>query len=139
MIEAPGIRIRQTIPRRALPASGPATLHVRIAAPLLPTSTGLTLFGNAGEILLAGDAPWDRRRLYLTVDLPPAFLELNRAGPVTFEIASGGTYGPTHYLLFPVIPPPWSAAATRVGGEDLSPATGVARGALDWWAHPGAD
>ncbi len=139
MIEAPGIRIQQTIPRGALPGSGPATLHVRIAAPLLPTSTGLTLFGTAGEILLAGGAPWDRRRSYLTVDLPPVFLELNRAGPVTFEIASGGTYAPTQYLLFPVIPPPWSAAARRLGGEELSPATGIATGALDWWAHRGAD
>jgi hypothetical protein len=139
MIEAPGVRILQTIPRGALPGSGPATLHVRIAAPLLPSSAGLTLFGTAGEILLAGDASWDRRRSYLSVTLPPAFLELNRARPVTFEIASRGIYAPTHYFLFPVIPPPWSAAARRVGGEELSPATGVARGALDWWAHPGAD
>ena len=71
--------------------------------------------------------------------LPQALLDANRAGPVSLELHSTGSYDPTHYLLFPVIPPPWGRTARREGSPELSPASGVARGALDWWAHAGGD
>jgi hypothetical protein len=139
IIEAPGVRITQTIPARALPDRAPATLHVRIAAPLLPTAAGLQLRGPSGETLYdSGEDPL-RQRPFVTVSLPDALLAANQRGPVKLDLVSRGTYDATHYLLFPVIPPPWGPAARREGSRELSPSSGVESGSLDWWAHPGAE
>lgn len=137
MIEASGIRLRQTIPRGALPEAAPATLHVRIAPALLPSDAELEVLGPSGETLYDSRSDGERRRPYVTAPLSAALLEANRRGPVVLELVSGGSYGPHQYLLFPIILRPWSAAARRDGGSALSPSTGIASGALDWWAHPG--
>jgi hypothetical protein len=63
---------------------------------------------------------------------------MNSREPIELELTSFGSYGETQYLLFPVIPPPWRRIAVREGSPDLSPSTGIRRGSLDWWAHPGA-
>ncbi len=62
-----------------------------------------------------------------------------RGRPVEIEVVTLGSFGEFDYLLFPVIPPPWRARAVREGSDDLSPTTGIGSGALDWWAHAGAD
>lgn len=138
LVEASGVRIEQTIPAGAFPAAGPATIHIRIAPLLLPTGAGLRLLGPDGDVLYAVGANAGREP-YLTAALPPSLLEANRRGPVTLTLVATGTYDDTHYLLFPVIPRPWGAAARRVASAELSPGTGVVSGSLDWWAHPGTD
>jgi len=65
--------------------------------------------------------------------LPDWLLEANRAGPADLTFVSLVGYGPHSYLLFPVIPPPWSTPARRDGSPALSPATGISAGSLDWW------
>lgn len=137
-IESAGVRIVQTIPRGALPATVPATLHVRIAPLVVPTTAGLEILGPEGARLLDarvdqwGDSP------LLTVPLPEALLAANRRGPIEIALVSSGNYDPVHFLVFPVIPPPWGPAARRDPGSELSPASGISSGSLDWWAHPGA-
>lgn len=138
LVENDRVRIEQTIPARALPAVGPATIHIRIAAPLLPTHAGLRLLGPGGEILYASGPNPENRSPFLTAVLPDSLLEANRRGPVTLTVAATGSYDDTHYLLFPVIPRPWGPPARREGSAELSPASGVASGSLDWWAHAGA-
>jgi hypothetical protein len=136
LIERPGVRIRQTIPRRALPASTPVTLHVRVAPLVLPTAAYLEIRGESDELLFTSrDAPPENP--FVSVALPESILRANRTREVTLTFVSAGDYDSAHFLLFPVIPPPWSARATRAGSPELSPATGIARGALDWWAHVG--
>ena len=78
----------------------------------------------------------DRPEISLT--LPQELLDANQHGPVTLTFLSTGAYGANDYLLFPVIPSTWRTPATREEGGDLSPSTGIASGALDWWAHEGA-
>ena len=73
------------------------------------------------------------------VSLPESILAANRSGPVVLTLESRGSYDPTHFLLFPVVPPPWETSARREGSEELSPDSGVSRGGLDWWAHAGTD
>jgi len=139
VIESSGIRITQSVPAHAFPDQVPATLHVRIAAPLLPTDAGLQLLGPSGETLYDSREDPMRDRPFITVALPDALLAANRRGPVNLTLVSRGTYDPTHYLLFPVIPPPWGTAAVRRGSREISPASGVGSGSLDWWAHPGVE
>lgn len=137
-VETSGVTLTQRIPRGALPLRDPATLHVRIAPPLLPTNANLEVFGPGSRLLFSSlDA--SRQRPTLTIALPGWLLEANRIGPVDLELVSRGEHGPVHYLLFPVVPPPWGAPAHRKGSVDLSPATGITAGSLDWWAHPGAE
>jgi len=69
--------------------------------------------------------------------MPESLLEKNRHGPVELTLVSRGTYDAAHFLVFPVIPPPWGPQAGREGTDDLSPASGISSGSLDWWAHPG--
>ncbi len=136
-IEAAGVSIAQPIPRDSLPRRSPATLHVRIAAPRLPSGAGIEVRGD-GALLPASTDAGTRERPEISVPLPQDLLDANRNGPVTLTFLSTGAYGPNDYLLFPVIPPPWRTRATREPGGDLSPSTGLASGALDWWAHEGA-
>jgi hypothetical protein len=139
-VETAGIRIVERVPRGALPAHGPATLHVRIASPVLPTAAGLAIWDAEGHALFeTGHAPADPARPDITVSLPDSILAANRRGPVVLTLESRGAYDPTHFLLFPVVPPPWEAPARREGSAELSPDSGVSRGGLDWWAHEGAD
>lgn len=137
LVENDRVRIEQTIPARALPAVGPATIHIRIAPPLLPTHAGLQLLGPGGEILYASGPNAENRAPFLTAVLPDSLLEANRRRPVTLTLAATGSYDDTHYLLFPVIPRPWGPAARREGSAELSPASGVASGSIDWWVHAG--
>lgn len=137
-IESRGLKIVQTIPRGALPAAAPATLHVRVAPLLVPTTAGLEVLGPRGESLLVrtpgqwGDSP------FLTIPLPEALLAASRRGPLEITLVSRGDYDAARFLIFPVIPPPWGAPTRREPGADLSPASGIPLGSLDWWAHSGA-
>ncbi len=137
MIESPGVTIRQPIPTARLPEREPATLHIRIATPVLPSATQLDVLGPGGRLLYSSAGDSNRERPFLTIPLPAWLLEANRKGPVELSLRSQGGFGPTSYLLFPVIPPPWGAPARREGSEALSPETGVLAGSLDWWAHAG--
>lgn len=138
LIERPGVRIRQTIPRRALPASAPVTLHVRVAPLVLPTAAYLEIRGESDELLFtSGDARPENP--FVSVVLPESILRSNRTREVTLTLVSAGAYDSAHFLLFPVVPPPWTPEASREASPELSPASGIARGALDWWAHSGAE
>ncbi len=139
MIESPGVTIRQPIPAARLPEREPATLHIRIATPLVPSAAHLDVLGPAGRLLYSSAGDANRERPFLTIPLPPWLLEANRKDSVELSLRSRGGYGPTSYLLFPVIPPPWGSSAQREGSDALSPRTGVLAGSLDWWAHPGTD
>jgi hypothetical protein len=111
---------------------------VRIAPLVLPTGAGLEIRSESGERLFASsESDDDSADPFLSVLLPEAILGANRQRDVTLTLVSVGAYDAAHFLLFPVIPPPWSAQSTRVGSASLSPETGIDRGALDWWAHPG--
>jgi hypothetical protein len=136
-IEAAGVRLEQRIPRGSFPRQRPATLHVRIAPPLLASSAGFEILGPRGRRLYDSHSEPASNRPEVAVALPDWLLAENREAPIDLSFVSNGTFGPNDYLLFPVIPPPWSAAATRRGSSALSPATGIAAGALDWWAHSG--
>ena len=139
-VETAGIRIVERVPRGSLPSHGPATLHVRIAAPVLPSAAGFAIRDSDGHALFETDrSSSDPARPDITVSLPEAILEANRRGPVILTLESRGSYDPTHFLLFPVVPPPWEPSARREGSAELSPDSGVSRGGLDWWAHEGAD
>jgi hypothetical protein len=137
IIESPGVTIRQPIPAACLPGRAPATLHIRIAAPLVPSAAHLDVLGPGQRLLYSSAGDTNRERPFLTISLPGWLLEANRNGPVELLLRSQGGYGPTSYLLFPVIPPPWGASARREGSDALSPKTGVLAGSLDWWAHRG--
>ena len=137
MVESSGVRISQKIPRGALPEKAPATLHIRIAPLVVPTSAALEVLGSGGEKLLGGPGDVSGDRAFLTMPLPDSLLAANRRGPVSIQLVSHGHYDPAHFLVFPVIPPPWGPAARREESDELSPASGVPSGSLDWWAHPG--
>jgi hypothetical protein len=141
-IEAAGVRLRLVIPRGRLPVPlperGPATLHVRIAPLVLPTETGLEVRSETDELLFStSQSDYDPEDAFLSVLLPESILGANRQRDVTLTLVSVGAYDGAHFLLFPVIPPPWSTQSARIGSPSLSPETGIDRGALDWWAHPG--
>jgi hypothetical protein len=141
-IEAAGVRLRLVIPRGKLPVPlperGPATLHVRIAPLVLPTGAGLEVRSETDELLFSSSqSDYDPADAFLSIAIPESILGANRQRDVTLTLVSTGAYDGAHFLLFPVIPPPWSAESARVGSPSLSPETGIDRGALDWWAHPG--
>ncbi len=136
-IESPGVTIRQPIPAAHLPKREPATLHIRIATPVLPSAAHLDVFGPGGRLLYSSAGDANRARPFLTIPLPGWLLEADRKGPVELSLRSRGGYGATSYLLFPVIPPPFGSMARREGSRSLSPSTGIAIGSLDWWAHAG--
>ncbi len=136
-VEAAGIRIVQTIPRGALPEREPAVLHVRIAPLVIPTDAGVDV-SYAGATL-APAMRTDFERPYLTVPLPQAVLSANRSGPIEIGVKSRGGFDEEHFLLFPIVPRPWGAAARRDDSAEISPATGVRTGSLDWWSHPGTE
>jgi hypothetical protein len=136
VLEAAGTRLKQRIARGALPRSAPATLHLRIGRPVQPSAAGLEIYGPGGRMLYtsladSGDGP------YITIDLPQWFLDENHARAVDLELATSGFYGPNHFWLYPVIPPLWAPSACRDDSAVLSPASGIDRGSLDWWAHAG--
>ncbi len=135
-MEAEGITLEQRIPRHALPLSTPATLHVRIAP---PGSAAAQLIASVdGRILYRSTDDHDRLRPLITVPVPQEILDKNAAAPVVLRLTSTGDYDTTSYLLFPVIPAPWRAGASRRNDPSLSPATDISRGGLDWWAHSGS-
>jgi hypothetical protein len=138
-IEKVGVTIRQRIPIRSLPRKEPATLHVRIAAPSVPSGAHLEIRGPAGAILYSSVRDGARQKPTITIPLPAAVLEANARSDIALELSSFGSYGEFQYLLFPVIPPPWGARATRDGSREISPTTGIRSGSLDWWAHAGRD
>src|SRR5262249_21775927 len=136
-IESNGIVLRQRIPRGAFPEKSPATLHLRIASPL-PSSGAHFALSVGHKLIFSSDSDSDRRRPAVAVAIPQWLLDENVASPIDLEIASTGNYGYYSYLLFPLIPPPWSRPARRDGSAFLSPATGIRAGSLDWWAHAGS-
>ncbi len=136
-IESGGVRIRQWIPKGALPAQGPATLHIRIASPVVPSPAHFMVLGPDRTLLYTSENDPDRREPAITAALPQSLLDASAADPVEIEVVTFGSYGEFQYLLFPVIPPPWRARAIREGSDALSPSTGIRFGALDWWAHRG--
>jgi len=138
-VEAAGVRLRQTIPKGALPRTGPATLHLRIAPAALPSGAHLEVIAPGGQRLYDSQKDSLRHRPAITMGLPDWLLESNSSTAVTLELVSSGQYGQFDSLLFPIVPPPWSAPAVRSGSTDLSPATGIPRGSLDWWTHSGLD
>ena len=137
-IEEAGVRIRQRIPKGRLPRQAPATLHVRIASPVAPSSAHFMVLAPDKTSLYMSVNAADRQSPAITANLPQAVLDANAAGPVEIEVVTLGSFGRFDYLLFPVIPAPWRARAVREGSDDLSPTTGIGSGALDWWAHAGA-
>jgi len=137
-IESAGVTLRQPIARGSLPAP-PSTLHLRIAPPLLPTGAQLLVRGPGGGVLYSSLEDPHRNRPQISIAIPDWLAASNSKEASTIEVSSLGSYDRYHSLLFPVIPPPWAALARRVDSPDLSPSTGVRAGALDWWAHPGAD
>jgi hypothetical protein len=137
-VESSGIRLVQPIPTGALPSRRPATLHVRIASPLMPPAAHFEILGPGSRRIYSSLEDPTRQRPYVTIPLPDWLLEANRAGPTDLTFVSLDGYGPHSYLLFPVIPPPWSTPARRDGSPALSPATGISAGSLDWWAHAGS-
>jgi hypothetical protein len=139
VIEEAGVTLVQQIPAGSLPFGAPATLHVRIAPPATPSNAHLEIFGPGGHRLYASREEESRNRPEVTLPLPAWLLAMNRTGAVELSFVSSGAYGPQDLLLFPVVPPPWGAAAVRVSDPQLSPATGIAWGSLDWWAHSGVD
>ncbi len=139
MIESSGVRLRQPIPRGALPREEPATLHLRIAPPVVGSDAHLEVFGPGSRRLYSSIEDISREKPAITIPLPMWLLEMNRQGPVELELVSLGGYGPVEHLLFPVVPRPWGAPARREGNAGLSPSTGIADGSLDWWAHSGAE
>ncbi len=136
-IERSDIRITQTIPKGSLPVSPPATLHLRVAPLLVPTNARLEVRGPGGEILWATPDTGRDEKPFVTIPLPPTLIAANREGPVELTLVSTGVYGPTHFLLFPVVPPPWRSPARREGSPELSPTSGISTGSLDWWSHSG--
>jgi hypothetical protein len=111
---------------------------VRIAPLVLPTGAGLEVRSETDELLFSSSqSDYDPADAFLSIAIPESILGANRQRDVTLTLVSTGAYDGAHFLLFPVIPPPWSAESARVGSPSLSPETGIDRGALDWWAHPG--
>ena len=136
-IEEAGIRIRQRIAKGKLPRKAPATLHIRIASPVVPSSAHFMVLAPDKTPLYMSVKAADRQSPAITANLPQDVLDANATGPIEIEVVTLGSFGRFDYLLFPVIPPPWRAHAVREG-SDLSPTTGIRGGALDWWAHAGA-
>jgi hypothetical protein len=84
----------------------PATLHVRIASPVLPSPAHFMVLGPNRAVLYTSENDADRSEPAITAPLSQALLDANAAGAVEIEIVTFGSYGEFHYLLFPVIPPP---------------------------------
>ena len=137
-IEAEGVTLRQRIPRGALPRQGPATLHLRVAAPVLPTGAHMRVTGRDAEELYSSLTDGDRQRPDIHFAIPQWLLDANAQRSVELRIVSAGSYDRFHFLRFPVVPPPWGSAARRDGSSELSPSTGIRSGSLDWWTHAGA-
>jgi len=137
-IEAPGIRIAQTLPKGALPMAQGSVLRIRVAPALVPSNAGLSVLGPSGEVLYDSRGDTDRRRPFIEMPLSPEILAANQRGPVTLTLVSAGDYGESQYLLFPVIPAPWAPSAEREGSSVLSPSTGLRSGSLDWWVDSDA-
>jgi hypothetical protein len=138
LIESSDVTLEQEIPRSALPDRAPAVLHIRVAAPLVPGSADLEVRDSRARLLYVSPRDSSRGRPEISIPLPQDVLDENRHAPIHLRLVSTGQYGPTQFLLFPVIPRPWAAPTRRVGAPALSPATGIVAGSLDWWAHSGS-
>ncbi len=130
-----GERIAFRVPRAALPRSGPAVLHLRVAPSLLPTLADASIVDASGLVLPKVPSGSEPIRAELAVALPEGLLRANLDSDLDFELVATGDYGPVHYMLFPVIPRPFKGQARRLPSGELSPTTGIAAGGLDWWAH----
>lgn len=138
-IESAGVRIRQQVPKGALPPQEPATLHVRIASPVLPSSAHFMVLAPDGTVLYTSENDTARGEPAITTPLPQSLLDASAAGPLEVTLLTFGSYGELDYVLFPVIPRPWRTRALREESKALSPSTGIRGGAFDWWAHSGFD
>lgn len=138
-IESARVAIRQRIPRGSLPKTEPATLHVRIAPPMLPSAAHLELRGPENRLLYTSVNDSSREKPLITVPLPEWLLQRNASEAVDLQILAIGSYGDSQSLLFPVVPWPWRAPSRREGSAILSPSTGIVAGSLDCWAHAGED
>jgi hypothetical protein len=134
-IEAPGVVLRQEIPRSKLARGG--TLHVRIAPATVPSSAELEMRGPGNQLLYESVDDTRRTQPDIRIRIPEALSRANARGAVEVRLVSRGACDEFNYLLFPVVPPPWGTAAVREGSNVLSPGTGVRFGGLDWWAHEG--
>jgi hypothetical protein len=105
----------------------------------MPADAHLEIFGPGSRLVYSSLADRARDLPAVTIPVPEWLLESNRHADVDLDLVSRGSYDDLHYLLFPVVPRPWSTPARRDGGGELSPSTGIAAGSLDWWAHPGFD
>jgi len=136
-VEQTAVTIRQVVPRGEIPRQAPSTLHIRIGAPLTPSTANFQLMGPGNRILYSSDGDSRRNRLVVTVPVPAWLAADNASRPSELVLVSFGEYGSDHYLMFPVIPLPWAPAATREGSDSLSPSTGISSGSLDLWFHRG--
>jgi hypothetical protein len=138
-IEAAGVRVTQPLRRGSLPEREPAIFHARIAAPVVPTTARLEVRGPGARLLYSSALEAAPERAVISFALPQWLLDASRKEDVDLDFLAVGEFGPIHFLLYPVIPPPWARPARREGSPELSPATGVRQGALDWWAHAGPE
>jgi hypothetical protein len=137
-VEKAGIVLRQTLPRGAVPRENPATLHIRIAAPLVPSAAGFRVYGPGARLLYTTEGDAHRDRPFVSIPVPDWLARQNAAAGSEITLESAGGYGPDSYLLFPVIPRPWMARAMREESAFLSPTTGIRSGSLDMWVHRGS-
>jgi hypothetical protein len=135
MVEASGVSLRQRIPRGRLPKLG--TLHVRIAAPVVPTGAQLEIRGPEDELLYDSMRDHQRTQPDVRFRISPTLSLTNTREPIDLRFISRGSYDAFNYLLFPVVPPPWGPGMERAGSDVLSPGTGLRFGGLDWWTHEG--
>ena len=69
-VESSGIRLVQPIPKGALPSRQPATLHVRVASPLMPPAAHFEILGPGSRPLYSSAEDPARQRHYVTISLP---------------------------------------------------------------------
>ena len=79
----------------------------------MPTNATLEVLRPGKESLWTGAI----KGPILTFALPQSLLAANRLGPVELAFVASGAYDSAHFLVFPVIPPPWGPSAFRSGSE----------------------
>jgi len=131
-IEKSGVVVRQTIPRGAL-GKDRETVRVRVASLIARTSAELSVTDDRGRTLFRSRENPRPERPEIVVPIPPDLRARNRNEPIELRFVAGSGFTAVDFYVFPVIPPPWGAPASREGSGELSPETGIVRGSLDWW------
>jgi hypothetical protein len=131
-IEKSGVVVRQTIPRGAL-GKDREMVRVRVASLIARTSAELSVTDDRGHTLFRSRENPRPERPEIVVPIPPDLRARNRKEPIELRFVAGSGFTDVDFYIFPVIPPPWGTPARREGSDELSPATGIARGSLDWW------